>query len=190
MEINKKLILIVDDNPENRKVLGTLLINNGYDVGAASDGQKALDFIQIEQPDLILLDIMMPGINGFKVCEKLKSNPGTKNIPVIFLTAKTSTADIVKGFRVGGIDYISKPFNSEELIARVNTHIEMKTLRGLLPICSSCKSVRDDDGYWHSIENYIEGHSQVLFSHGLCVKCLEKLYGDQDWYKKRKKFMG
>ncbi len=114
MKINKKLILIVDDNPENRKVIGTLLINNGYDVGAASDGQKGLDFIKSEQPDLILLDIMMPGIDGFEVCEKLKSNMETKDIPVIFLTAKTSTADIVKGFRVGGIDYISKPFNSEE----------------------------------------------------------------------------
>ncbi len=183
----KRLLLIVDDNPENRKVLGNLLINNGYEVGAAPDGQNALEFIDNEHPDLVLLDIMMPGIDGFEVCEKLKSNVDTRHIPVIFLTAKTSTEDIVRGFEVGGVDYVSKPFNSQELLARIKTHIEIKTLRGLLPICSKCEKIRDDSGYWHSIEKYVEDNADVFFSHSLCITCLDKMYGDQTWYKKIEK---
>ena len=190
MEKNKKLILIVDDNRENRKVLGSILVNNGFEVGISADGRKALDFIKKETPDLILLDVMMPGMDGYEVCETLKKDIKTQHIPIIFLTAKTSTEDIVKGFNVGGVDYISKPFNSRELIARVNTHIEIKVLRGLLPICSSCKSIRNDEGYWKSIEGYIESHTDTLFTHGLCPKCMEKIYGEMDWYKKMKEDPG
>ncbi len=186
MDREGKLILIVDDNPENRKVLGSLLTKNGYEVGSASDGFKALKFIENIMPDLILLDVMMPGMDGFEVCKKLKSNITTKHIPIIFLTAKTNTADIVKGFKLGGVDYVSKPFNSEELLARVNTHIEIKVLRGFLPICSRCKKIRDDDGYWHSVEEYISEHSELQFSHGLCDACADELYGNEEWYKKRK----
>ncbi len=186
MQSNKKLILIVDDNPDNITILGTLLTKNEYEVGATSNGYKALKFIKNRLPDLILLDIMMPGIDGFEVCEKLKADSLTRHIPVIFLTAKTGTEDIVRGFKIGGVDYVTKPFNTEELLARVNTHIEMKILRGFLPICSSCKCIRDDKGYWRSVEEYIETHSDSKFSHGLCGECVEKLYGDQDWYKKSK----
>jgi len=186
MESKKKLILIVDDNKENRQVLGSLLIRNGYEVGVAQDGYKALEFVKSKPPDLILLDVLMPGMDGFEVCVKLKAGLLTKYIPVIFLTAKTETEDIVRGFKVGSVDYVTKPFNGEELIARVNTHIEMKMLRGLLPICSSCKSIRDDQGYWHSIEKYINSHSDALLSHGLCDGCAEKLYGDEDWYQESK----
>ena len=182
MDKRKKLVLIVDDNPENRKALGSLLVNNGYEVGASSDGQKALDFVEKVKPDLILLDIMMPGMNGYEVCEKLKEDVSTKHIPVIFLTAKTDSEDIVKGFKVGGVDYVAKPFNSEELLARVSTHIEIKTLRGLLPICSNCKSIRDLEGMWASIEEYLNDHSEAELSHSLCPACTEKLYGKEDWY--------
>ncbi len=186
MQSEKKLILVVDDNNENRQVLGSLLIRSGYEVGAASDGHKALEFIKNQPPELILLDILMPGIDGFEVCMKLKAGLMTKHIPVIFLSAKTNTEDTVRGFKVGGVDYVTKPFNGEELLARVNTHIEMKMLRGLLPICSSCKSIRDGEGYWHSIEKYLDSHSGALLSHGLCDGCAEKLYGDEDWYKESK----
>ncbi|MCP4216693.1 MAG: response regulator [bacterium] len=182
----KKLILIVDDNPDNRKVLGTLLREYGYEVGAAHDGYRALTFIKNELPDLILLDVMMPGMDGFEVCERLKADMWTKHIPVIFLTAKTNTEDIVRGFRTGGVDYISKPFNNEELMARVNMHIELKILRGIIPVCSSCKSIRDDKGYWHSVEEYLENCSDAVLSHSLCSCCSDRLYGDQEWYRKSK----
>ena len=186
MSKTSKLILVVDDNSENRKILGNLLTKNGYEVGSASDGFKALKFIENILPDLILLDVMMPGMDGFEVCRKIKNDLTTKNIPIIFLTAKTNTEDIVKGFKLGGVDYVSKPFNSEELLARVNTHIELKVLRGFLPICSKCKKIRDDEGYWHSVEEYISEHSDVQFSHGLCKTCADELYGNEPWYKKDK----
>jgi len=184
MANKKKLILIVDDNPENRKVLGNLLSQNGYEVGASPDGYKALEFINKVEPDLILLDVMMPGMNGYEVCEKLKADNSKKHIPIIFLTAKSNIEDIVKGFKVGGVDYVAKPFNSEELLARVRTHIEIKILRGLLPICSSCKSIRDDQGFWNSIEEYLSDNSEAMLSHSLCPTCMDKIYGDQDWYKR------
>jgi len=186
MANKKKLILIVDDNPENRKVLGNLLIQNGYEVGVSTDGFKALEFVEKIEPDLILLDVMMPGMNGWEVCEKLKKEPSKKHIPIIFLTAKTETEDIVHGFDVGGVDYVTKPFNSAELLARVRTHIEIKTLRGLLPICSSCKSIRNDDGFWKSIEEYFDENTDSKLSHSLCPNCMDKLYGDQEWYQKSK----
>ncbi len=183
----KKLILIVDDNSDNRKLLGNLLTKEGYDVGLSKDGFNALDFVEKVKPNLILLDIMMPEMDGYEVCEKLKANMATQHIPIIFLTAKTSTKDIVKGFKVGGVDYVAKPYNSEELLARVRTHIELDTLRGLLPICSVCKSIRDDKGYWHSLESYVQNHSNVLFSHSLCDPCAEDLYGGEEWFEKSRK---
>lgn len=180
----KKLILIVDDNPENRKVLGNLLVDEGYEVGVANDGFQALEFLKNSLPDLVLLDVMMPEMTGFEVCEKMKSNKQQRHIPIIFLTAKTSTDDIVKGFDVGGVDYVQKPFNSRELLARVKTHIELKILQGLLPICAECKCIRNDKGYWDSIEKYIGEHTDSIFSHTICPACQEKLYGNEPWFKK------
>ncbi len=124
MQNNEKLVLIVDDNPQNVKVLGHLLLKNGYRAGATLDGHKALAFIKNELPDLILLDIMMPGMDGFEVCKKLKSNSLTKNIPVIFLTAKTGAQDIVRGLKAGGAVYVKKSFRSDELLAMLMTLIE------------------------------------------------------------------
>lgn len=183
---NTKMILIVDDNAENRKLLGSLLVKAGYEVGVAKDGNSALEFLKNERPNLILLDVMMPGMDGFEVCSIIKSESRTRYIPIIFITAKTSTEDIVKGFKIGGVDYITKPFKQEELLARVNTHVELNFLRGMLPICSSCKSIRDDEGYWHSIEEYLQSNSSVEFSHSLCDACVEKLYGDEPWFIKSK----
>lgn len=187
MDSTKKRILIVDDDPVNMELLENLLTNNGYKVDTSSDGSMAFEFIKNECPDLILLDVMMPGMDGYEICEKLKSNTETKHIPVIFLTVKTDVEDVLKGFKVGGVDYVSKPFNSEELIARVNTHIEIKLLRGLLPICASCKSIRNDEGYWQSVESYFEHNNITEFSHTVCDKCAEELYGKEKWYKARQK---
>lgn len=131
-ELHKGSILIVDDIPENLQVLGNILLQKGMDVGFATSGEEALEAIQYNKPDLILLDIMMPGMSGITVCQKLKANPETKDIPVIFLTAKAQPEDIIKGFEVGAVDYVTKPFNSGELIARVSTQLELKKSRDLI----------------------------------------------------------
>ena len=181
----KPLILAVDDKPQNLQFLGKLLSLNGYDVGMVQSGLQALNFIKTNEPDLILLDIMMPEMDGYEVCEKLKSTTATMHIPVIFITAKTDTDDIVKGFDVGGADYVTKPFRSAELLARIKTQVEVKILRGLLPMCSKCKKIRSDKGFWKEVDSYLEEHSLVTFTHGLCPDCLDTLYGEKEWYKKK-----
>lgn len=121
----KPFILIVDDVQKNLQVLGNILSSKGYLFTPATSGKHALAVIKKRQPDLILLDIMMPELDGYEVCRILKSSPTTKHIPIIFLTAKTETEDIVKGFELGCVDYVSKPFNTTELIARIRTHLEI-----------------------------------------------------------------
>lgn len=123
------IVLAVDDIVENLQVLGSVLSEKGVRVAFATNGEQALASVSKKPPDLILLDVQMPGIDGYSVCEKLKSNPETENIPVIFLTAKTQTEDIVRGFDAGGVDYVIKPFNTAELLARVFTHLEVKRSR-------------------------------------------------------------
>jgi signal transduction histidine kinase len=119
------LVLIVDDTIANLQLLGTMLNEEHYNLAIAENGQKALEIAETNLPDLILLDIMMPGMDGYDVCVKLQENPKTKNIPIIFLTAKSEVDDIVKGFTLGAVDYIPKPFHKEELIARVKTHLQL-----------------------------------------------------------------
>jgi len=125
-------ILLVDDQPKNIQVAGTLLAANGYEVEFATDGFKALEWLSEGGFDLVLLDVMMPGMDGFETCKRLKKLPGGMDIPVIFLTAKTDTDSLVEGFESGGIDYLTKPFQAEELMVRVRTHLEMKQLRAKL----------------------------------------------------------
>jgi two-component system, sensor histidine kinase and response regulator len=132
LQESKSSILIVDDTQENLKILDAILQHAGYNISTHVDGLSALDYIKTSKPDLILLDVMMPQMDGFEVCEKLKSDPDTKNIPVIFLTARSSLDDLLKGFRVGGIDYIKKPFRKDELLARVSSHIELIRTKKLL----------------------------------------------------------
>lgn len=186
MGLTKKLILVVDDKPHNLQFLGRLLSDKGYEVGMAQTGQEALHFVKIKDPDLILLDVMMPGMDGYEVCTRLKKDISVKHIPVIFITAKTDPDDIVKGFDTGGVDYVTKPFNSAELLARIKTHLELNVLKGLVPICSECKKIRDDEGFWKRVESYFEQRSQIVFSHGMCPDCLNNLYGEEDWFKKKK----
>ena len=200
-------ILIVDDTPENLTVLTRMLAEQGYLVRPAISGELALKAVKKSQPDLILLDIMMhPGIDGYEVCRLLKADTMTHDIPILFMSALHDTINKVKAFEIGGVDYITKPFQVEEVLARVKTHLALrnlqkhleeknaqledalarvKTLRGLLPICANCKKIRDDQGYWKQLESYIESHSDALFSHGLCPECMEQLYSGQIWYKKQ-----
>lgn len=122
-------ILVVDDTPSNIQSLAATLKPAGYQVLVATNGQQALDVMAKVRPDLILLDIMMPIMDGFEACANIKANADWHDIPIIFLTAKTETADLVKGFELGAVDYVSKPFNAHELMARVHTHLTVDRLR-------------------------------------------------------------
>lgn len=124
-------ILVVDDQPQNIRLIGTFL-RKYYNLLIAENGPKAIDTAISKQPDLILLDIMMPNMSGFEVCEVLKKNEITKEIPIIFLTAKTETDDILKAFEIGGVDYVTKPFNAMELMARIRAHIELKNSKEII----------------------------------------------------------
>jgi len=121
-------ILIVDDTPANLDVLRKTLELEGYHISMARSGEIALQIAPNFKPDLILLDVMMPGLDGYETCQQLKANADTKNIPVIFITAKNDVNDIVQGFDVGGVDYISKPFKQKEVLARVQTQIKLRYL--------------------------------------------------------------
>jgi len=189
-------VLIVDDELHEIKVL-TKFLHDDYKIMAAKDGESALKIAQgSNPPDLILLDIIMPGLNGYATCKQLKENDTTKNIPVIFVTAISEVMDAARAFELGAVDYVTKPFNPVTVKARVKTHIqlndtlqdlqtalsEVKTLRGFLPICSYCKKIRDDKGYWNQIESYIQEHSDAEFSHSVCQECAKKYYPDMDIY--------
>lgn len=190
-------ILVVDDNPDNLRLLAGLLNERDYKVRLAPNGARAMATIRKEAPDLILLDVMMPEMDGFEVCRQLKADKETAGIPILFISALHETIDKVKAFCLGGVDYITKPFKSEEVLARVRTHLtlrflqqqlekknaelqkaldEIKVLRGFIPICASCKRIRNDKGYWEQIESYISNHSEAKFSHGYCQECVDKLY--------------
>ena len=120
------LVLVVDDQPRNLQMLKSSLMREGFRVAVAGSGEEALDMVELQQPDLMLLDVMMPGMDGFDVCARVKANPATRDIPVIFLTGETQLQSIKKGFEVGGVDYVTKPFNRQEMVARVNTHVELR----------------------------------------------------------------
>jgi two-component system sensor histidine kinase/response regulator len=122
------IVLLVDDTPANLGVLFEHLDEHGYRVLVAEDGEEAVDLAERVGPDVILLDVMMPGMDGFETCERLKAQPQTRDIPVIFMTALTDTRDKVKGFRAGAVDYVTKPFQHEEVLARVRTQVQMRRL--------------------------------------------------------------
>lgn len=121
-------VLIVDDNPENLDLLVKILEPLDYDIGVATSGESAQRVVPLLQPDVILLDVMMPGIDGYETCAWLKQNEYYRDIPVIFITAKTDINDLKKGFDVGGVDYIRKPVQREEVLARTQTHVTLRQL--------------------------------------------------------------
>jgi len=137
--LNSKTVLIVDDVPTNIQVAMNILKNEGYRMLFAQSGQKAFDIIKNNEIDLILLDVMMPELNGFEVCDILKQNQETKDIPIIFLSGKDSSSDIEKAYEIGGSDYVVKPFINIELIKKVETYITLKKLKNLYK--------RDEYGY-------------------------------------------
>jgi formate hydrogenlyase transcriptional activator len=128
-DAQRATILVVEDVPANLSVLLDLLSGAGFTVLVAEDGESALEQVAYAQPALILLDVMMPGLDGFATCRQLKANPATREIPVIFMTGLSDTVDKVRGLELGAVDYITKPFQHEEVLARVNTHLELQQLK-------------------------------------------------------------
>jgi len=198
MSDDKPVILIVDDVPENVQILGDLL-SSEYRTYFALNGNEALEQAEKLRPDLILLDVMMPVMDGYEVCRCLKKDDNLRDIPVIFITAMDRLEDETAGLKLGAADYISKPFNPYLVQLRVRNHLDfklqrdllkdrtvklekalakIKVLSGIIPICASCKKIRDDAGYWQQVEEYISEHSDAAFSHGICNDCLIKLYPD------------
>ena len=122
-------VLVVDDNSKNIQIIALILSSLKYKIIIATSGSSAIDLVERVRPDLILLDVMMPGMDGFETCKVIKSKPKNENIPIIFLTALSDKVNLVKGFETGGVDYITKPFNKEELTSRIKTHLELKFTR-------------------------------------------------------------
>ncbi len=145
------LILVVDDTPLNVQLLTEILSIQNYRVKIAYNGLQALSSVIKQTRDLILLDIMMPGMDGFQTCEKLKQSTYTSHIPIIFITARADTSDIVKGFEYGAVDYITKPFRSKELLVRVKTHLEHKRLKENLMELVEERTRKLQDAF-HSLE--------------------------------------
>ncbi len=148
MEDENSTILIVDDIAENISVLFDLLIMNDFEVLVERSGEGALQLVELAcpRPDLILLDVMMPpGIDGFETCSRLKANPNTEDITVIFMTALSDTTDKVRGFELGGMDYVTKPFQQEEVLARINTHLTISKLKKQFVNLNSQLKIQDEE---------------------------------------------
>ncbi|GLH73415.1 hypothetical protein GETHLI_19170 [Geothrix limicola] len=181
------LILAVDDTPSDLDLIATILGREGYTLALAEGGLRALELAAQGKPDLVLLDLLMPGVDGLETCRRLKGDPATAAIPVIFVTADSELDVILACFEAGASDYIIKPFRVPELLARIRVHAELRhvqheirKLHGLLPICAHCKKIRADQGTWHAIETYISQHSEAQFSHGICPDCVGIYFPDAE----------
>jgi sigma-B regulation protein RsbU (phosphoserine phosphatase) len=194
-------ILIADDDAVSRLELKALLTRHGHEVVAVSDGSDAWAVLQGEDPPrLAVLDWLMEDMDGVEVCRRVRERPGLRDVYLILLTSRGDQDHILAGLQAGANDYVTKPFDRDELLARVRVGAQMvglqaelaarvheledaltrvKQLQGLLPICSYCKSIRDDKNYWHQVESYVKSHSEANFSHGICPGCWEKVVKPQ-----------
>jgi DNA-binding response OmpR family regulator len=154
----------------------------------AAEGLAAWEHIAGDHPpDLAVIDWMMPGIDGLELCRRIRATPPRSPVYVILLTARTSRQDLVDGLEAGADDYLTKPFDPDELRARIHVGkrtlglmASIKQLRGLLPICSYCKRVRSDEDYWEQVDSYLASHTDVQWSHSICPECLEKALSEVD----------
>jgi len=192
-------ILIAEDDLTSRIALAGLLMKEGHEVKAVATGIEAWEELQKPQaPPMAILDWMMPGLDGPEVIQRVRGlQQNGRPTYIIMLTSKDNKLDVVAGLDAGANDYLSKPFDPGELRARIKVGYRMiklqdvlavklqelrealasvKVLQGLIPICSSCKKIRNDQGYWTKLETYLQEHANVTFSHGICVDCLRKLY--------------
>lgn len=188
-------ILIAEDEPLSRRLLEINLKEWGFEVIVVGDGMQAWDLLQdADAPSLAIFDVMMPGLDGLELCRRLRQLTRPTQFYLILLTAKATPSDVVAGLQAGADDYLTKPFNREELRARVQVgrrvidlqerltqrvyELEevlqsINQLQNLLPICSYCKRIRDDQNYWQQLDDYVTRHSSTRFSHSVCPECYE-----------------
>ena len=196
-------VLVTDDNPDILSISSTILKRAGYDVLEAATGLECLQSVRAHHPDLILLDVMLPDVSGVQVCREIKSDPGLYDIFIILASGiRVSSENQAEGLDIGADGYIIRPISNREFLSRVHAGerikraedalrenekrqkalirqleealAEIKTLKGCIPICASCKKIRDDEGYWNQLESYISKHTDATFTHGLCPVCAEK----------------
>jgi len=194
-------VLLAEDHYVSRLLLERNLSNWGYTVTTAEDGEEALSILESEDaPPLAILDWMMPKMDGMEVCTRVREQLNRPYVYMVMLTAKSRKDEIAEGLHAGADDYVIKPFDLDELQARLAVGVrvaeleraleckvrdmesaiaDVKRLKGLLPICMYCKSVRDDQDYWHGIEEYIHQQTGTDFSHGICPSCMAKLQAGQ-----------
>jgi DNA-binding response OmpR family regulator len=192
--------LVADDDPITATALAGALRRLDLEVSVAPDGALAWQIIEgANQPSLAIVDWMMPGVDGLELCRRIRQAPAHAHMYVLLLTARDSRADIVAGLEAGADDYLVKPFDVHELRARVHTGLRIlalqkdlaeqiamlketianvKQLKGLLPMCSYCKKIRNDADYWQQLETYISDHSDAEFSHGVCPTCFERVVNE------------
>jgi sigma-B regulation protein RsbU (phosphoserine phosphatase) len=181
-------ILIADDDRVSTIMLGRTLEGWGFDVVIVHDGAAAWECIAgAAPPELAIVDWMMPGVDGIELCTRIRATPRQSPVYVILLTARTSRQDLVAGLEAGADDYLTKPFDPDELRARIHVGqrtlgliASIKRLRGLLPMCAYCKRIRSDDDYWQQLENYISQRTDAEITHGICPSCLERVMKDID----------
>lgn len=194
-------ILIVDDEEINVRVL-EMTLNPQYETIVATSGLEAIRLAKEQMPDLMLLDVMMPGLNGFEVCRIVKVDPLFASMPIIFVTALEKQSDESQGLTLGAVDYITKPINPDIVKLRVHNHLELKfqrdqlqsqrdllqsqkneleetlgrikKLEGIISVCMYCKKIRNEKETWEQMEKYIAEHSDARFSHGVCPDCYDE----------------
>jgi CheY-like chemotaxis protein len=205
MESEKMSVLVVDDSHDVHNIIKVFLRVAGLETlhfaDSASTAYEILGITEGGRPnlsiDLILMDIQIGDINGIEVTRRIKAVQEFQDVPVLMITGDLSKESLQAAFEAGAVDYITKPFNKAEFLARVCSFLnlkaeidtrkkrekeleaaldQIKSLKGLLPICASCKKIRKDDGYWQQIESYIGEHSEAEFSHSICPDCAGKLY--------------
>ena len=199
-------ILIVDDSAADLLYLNRLLTTEGREISTATTGEEAVETVSAHDFAVVVLDVQLPGMDGYETAERIRANAEEgSGVPIIFVTATRTAADqVFKGYDSGAVDYLFKPVEPSLLRSKVQVFCELhgqrnviavqlkeirtkneeleqrlreiKTLRGLIPICASCKKVRDDSGYWESIESYVSERSAAEFSHSVCPDCAAELY--------------
>jgi len=208
-------ILVTDDDPDILLLTSSVLTKAGYEVLEARTGNECLEAMHTRRPDLVLLDVVLPDMKGSSVCRQIKADPELRDTFVILVSGvQVSSEYQAKGLNIGADGYIVKPISNKELVARVQAMerikkaedalrekekqqeklivklqealAEIKTLKGFIPICASCKKIRDDEGYWNQLESYISKHTDAIFSHGICPECAEKLRTEMRNHEKRK----